>query len=67
GQTDNFQVPGEEQRASSLSEPLPRSAIIHALAQRGYPSLSDASPKLGLSLDNWPWSRPNLIFTTFDP
>ncbi|MCI83510.1 hypothetical protein A2U01_0104786, partial [Trifolium medium] len=29
GQIDKFQVPGKEQRASSLNETLPRSASIH--------------------------------------
>ncbi|MCI94839.1 hypothetical protein A2U01_0116137, partial [Trifolium medium] len=40
---------------------LPRSAILYlaqrafiALAQRAYPSLSDASPEFRLSLDNLP-------------
>ncbi|MCI53672.1 hypothetical protein A2U01_0074919, partial [Trifolium medium] len=65
---DEIHVPGEEQRAPSLSDRFPRLASIQNPGPRSAsnPSLSDASPEFRLRLDNLPWPRPNSIFTTFD-
>ncbi|MCI15591.1 hypothetical protein A2U01_0036729, partial [Trifolium medium] len=66
--TDKIQGPGEEQRASSLSEPIPRLARYQIPVSRlaRLPVAQRRIPRFGLSLDNWPWPRPNPISTTFN-